>query len=199
MIQADALVLHLNPLQECIQLGGNTNFAGLAAKIEYICRKLEVPVIVKEVGQGISQRTAKILRESGVAGIDTAGAGGTSWARVESLRKGNDKSGVGRTFSDWGIPTAESIAICRREAPDMLIIGSGGIRSGLDAAKAIALGADIAGYGLPILKEAALGPDAVLAKFRQYSEELKTAMFCIGASKIKDLKHTPSLMKSCPD
>jgi isopentenyl-diphosphate delta-isomerase len=198
MIEADALVLHLNPLQESVQSGGNTNFAGLASKIEMICHNLDVPVVVKEVGQGISERTARILREAGVAGIDTAGAGGTSWAQVESLRNGNDKSGVGRTFSNWGIPTAESVMMCRKEAPDLLIIGSGGIRSGVDAAKVLALGADIAGFALPLLRAAVLGFDAVIERLKQYREELKTAMFCVGARSIEELQKTSTLRKGHP-
>jgi isopentenyl-diphosphate Delta-isomerase len=194
MIGADALVLHLNPLQESIQPGGDTNFSGLAAKIENVCRGLDVPVIVKEVGQGISERTARLLHNAGVAGIDTAGAGGTSWARVESLRGGNDKSAVGRTFSNWGIPTSDSIVMCRRAAPDLLIIGSGGIRSGLDAAKAMALGADIVGFGLPLLRDAFLGVEAVLGRLRQYTEELRTAMFCIGARTLGDLRRPGAMI-----
>lgn len=194
MIEADALILHLNPLQESVQPGGNVNFSGLSNKIEQICENLEVPVIVKEVGQGISQRTARLLRDAGVAGIDTAGAGGTSWPRVESLRGCNGMSEVGETFANWGIPTAQSIILCRNEAPDLTIIASGGIRSGLDAAKSLALGADMAGFGLPLLKEAALGVGSVIKCLDKYRDELRIAMFCIGARDLTELKHTRALV-----
>lgn len=197
MISADALILHLNPLQESVQSGGNTNFSGLAAKIEEICSKLEVPVVVKEVGQGISEKTARLLRDAGVAGIDTAGAGGTSWALVEShrSRNGSEKTHIGETFASWGIPTAESIQMCRRVAPQLLLIGSGGIRSGLNAAKAIALGSDMAGFALPLLKAAANGTDTVVELLKQYRDELKTAMFCVGARTVEQLRYTRTLVR----
>lgn len=198
MISADALVLHLNPLQESVQPGGNTNFDGLAGKIEEVCARLELPVVVKEVGHGISEQTARILRDCGVSCIDTAGAGGTSWSRVEAARRHNGKSEVGTTFQWWGIPTADSICMCRRAAPDLPLIGSGGIRSGLDAAKAIALGADLAGFGLPLLREAVHGVDAVIHRLNRYREELRTAMFCTGTRTIPDLKRGVSLRKACP-
>lgn len=193
MIEADALGLHLNPLQEVVQSGGNTNFAGLIRKIEEVCAKLDVPVVVKEVGQGISERTARMLCEAGVAGIDTAGAGGTSWALVESFRERNGRSGLGAAFADWGIPTAESIVMARRGAPDVVLIGSGGVRSGIDAAKAVALGADFVGFGLPILREAVNGADAVVRLLDRYLDELRVAMFCIGAASLDELKLTRSL------
>ena len=117
MIQADALSLHLNPLQECVQAGGNTNFAGLLSRIRELCSEVSIPVIVKEVGQGISERTARMLRDAGVAAIDTAGAGGTSWALVESLREKQNGSGLGASFANWGIPTTDSILATRRGAP----------------------------------------------------------------------------------
>jgi isopentenyl-diphosphate delta-isomerase len=193
MISANALYLHLNPLQESVQAEGNTNFIGLIDKIEEVCSKLDLPVVVKEVGQGISERTASMLRDAGVAGIDTAGAGGTSWARVESFRQHNGRAELGNTFADWGIPTADSIRMCRKAVPDILLIGSGGLRSGIDAAKAIALGADIAGFGLPLLREAVKGIDAVVHRLNQYREELRIAMFCIGANNINELKWTKAL------
>lgn len=198
MIDADALVLHLNPLQESVQSGGNTNFEGLVRRIESICASLEVPVIVKEVGQGISERSARVLMDAGVAAIDIAGAGGTSWSLVESIRERNGKSEVGATFSDWGIPTAESIIMARRGAPDIALIASGGVRSGLDAAKSIALGANLVAFGLPVLKEAVRGVDAVLHLLRRYRDELRTAMFCIGAHNLDELYRTSSLMRRCP-
>lgn len=197
MIDADALILHLNPLQESVQPKGNTNFEGIIAKIEEICSVLEVPVIVKEVGHGLSGRAARLLAEAGVAVIDTAGAGGTSWSRVESLRSGNGKAYVGKTFADWGIPTSKSIIMCRKAVPELPLIASGGLRSGLDAAKAIALGADFAGFGLPLLRAAFKGVDTVVERLRHYREELLTAMFCIGARNIDQLKQTTALEQQC--
>lgn len=195
MIRADALILHLNPLQEAVQSGGNTNFSGLCGRIHDVCSQLEVPVLVKEVGEGISDRTARMLREAGVAGIDTAGSGGTSWALVESLREHNGRSALGSAFSQWGIPTADSIQLTRQSAPDLCVIASGGLRSGLDAAKAIALGADFAGYGLPLLRAASAGLDSVIRLINTYAEELRIAMFCIGAQNMDSLKRTNSLVQ----
>lgn len=197
MISADALILHINPLQESIQPGGNTNYSDLLKKIEMLCKGLNVPVIVKEVGNGISERTARLIREAGAAGIDTAGAGGTSWAIVESLRHSENPE-VGNEFASWGIPTAESIKMCRKGAPNTIIIGSGGLRSGIDAAKAIALGADFAGYGLPLLKDAVRGIEPVINRLKKYRNELQTAMFCIGAKNIIELRGSKSLMHICP-
>ena len=143
MIQADALVLHLNPLHEALQQDGDTDFSGLLGKIEQVCHELSVPVIVKEVGYGISQSVAQKLDAAGVVGIDTAGAGGTSWGEVERRGAHSETTdNIATAFSCWGIPTAESIRMVRQGAPDATLIASGGIRTGIDAAKAIALGAD---------------------------------------------------------
>src|SRR5512143_2903579 len=156
MIQADALYLHLNPVQEAVQDGGDTDFSGLAGRIEDICRSLEVPVIAKEVGWGISERTARLLKDCGVAAIDVAGAGGTSWSQVEMHRaKSESTRQLAATFVGWGIPTAESIRMVRRAAPDAMVIASGGIRDGLDIAKCIALGATLGGMAGPFLRAAA--------------------------------------------
>lgn len=183
MIDADALILHLNPLQECAQPGGDTNFRGLAAKIREVCRNLEVPVIVKEVGHGISARTAALLGEAGVEAIDVAGAGGTSWAKVESYRG----TPLGATLGEWGIPTVESLLAARDAAPTTLI-ASGGIRTGVDIAKSVALGAHAAGMALPLLRAAAVSPDALHRLIAQLCEELATVMFCSGVRNIEDLR-----------
>jgi isopentenyl-diphosphate delta-isomerase len=146
MLQADALCLHLNPLQEAVQDAGDTNFAALAKKIEQVCKKLEVPVIAKEVGWGISERTAKILADCGVAAIDVAGAGGTSWSQVEMHRAPDEFTRqLAATFVGWGIPTTDSILNVKRVSPDMTIFASGGLKDGLDIAKCIALGATLGG------------------------------------------------------
>ena len=194
MIGADVLVLHLNPLQEALQPGGNTNFAGLLARIEAVCRKLPVPVVAKEVGGGISTEVARALAEAGVAGIDVAGAGGTSWSEVERHRAANESSSnVAATFAEWGIPTADSVRMAREGAPRTTIIASGGIRTGLDAAKAIGLGADAVGIAAPLLKLATVSPEAVIESVREVEEGLRIAMFCIGAPDISRLRGTPYL------
>ena len=192
MIGADALILHLNPLQEALQPEGNTDFAGLLAKIEALCRSLEVPVVVKEVGWGISEEVARLLAEAGVAAIDVAGAGGTSWSEVEMRRAGSESARrIAESFADWGIPTAESVQMARRGAPRTTIIASGGIRTGVDVAKAIALGADAAGMASPLLKPATVSAEAVGERIREALEELRTAMFCVGARSIQELKSAP--------
>ena len=162
MIEADALILHLNPLQEALQPEGNTRFSGLLRKIEAVCRALEVPVVVKEVGWGISEHTARLLAEAGVAAIDVAGAGGTSWSQVEMHRAPTE--GLRRlaaAFVDWGIPTAESLLAARRGAPDLPLFASGGLRTGIDIAKTIALGAALGGMAGRLLHVAAQSPEAV--------------------------------------
>lgn len=196
MIDADVLVLHLNPLQEALQSGGNTNFAGLLHRIEQACRELPVPVIVKEVGCGISEAVASKLASAGVAGIDISGAGGTSWSEVERYRAltqpGNN---IAASFASWGIPTAESILMAQRGAPATTLIASGGIRTGVDIAKAIALGADAAGMATPLLKAANGSAEAVISALEEVISELKITMFCIGAQRTSQLKNSPWLRK----
>lgn len=194
MIDADALILHLNPLQECLQRDGNTDFSSLLARIEEVCYQLQVPVVVKEVGWGISDRVAEMLAGAGVAAIDVAGAGGTSWSEVEGHRASEEKwDRVAQAFAEWGIPTAESIRMVRQGAPGMTIIGSGGIRSGLDVAKVIALGADAAGMAVPFLEPATVGSSAVRAKLEELVTQLRIAMFCVGITDVEQLKDTPLL------
>ena len=188
-IEADALVFHLNPLQEAIQLEGNTNYNGLAEKIGEITEALDVPVIIKEVGCGISYEVAKRLYAMGVGIIDVAGSGGTSWAMVESYR-----NSIGGAFKDWGISTAEAVRTASY-VKDMGIIASGGIRSGIDIAKAIALGADIASVARPLLRPALLGSNSVAGEIGRYIEELRIAMFCIGASSVEDLRNNSALVR----
>jgi isopentenyl-diphosphate delta-isomerase len=192
MIEADGLILHLNPLQEALQPEGNTDFSGLLARIEEVCRWLSVPVIVKEVGWGISEDVARRLADAGVAAIDVAGTGGTSWSEVEMHRADSESSRrIAAAFADWGISTAESIQMVRRAAPDVTLIASGGIRTGVEAAKAIALGADAAALATPFLKPATVSPEAVGEKIEEILEELRTAMFCVGARDLRELKSVP--------
>jgi len=195
-IGADALILHLNPIQEALQPEGNTNFAGLLGKIEQVCAGLPVPVIVKEVGCGISEDVARRLASIGVAGIDVAGAGGTSWTEIERYRARHEVTGnVATTFASWGIPTADSISMARPGAPQLTLIASGGIRTGLDVAKAIALGADAAGIAAPLLKAAGISAESVIRVLQEVIQGLRISMFGIGAVGLKSLKHAPLLIR----
>lgn len=192
--EAAMLVLHLNSIQEVIQENGDTNFKGLLKKIEQLCSTLEVPVGVKEVGWGIDGHTAKKLIEAGIAFIDVAGAGGTSWSQVEMFRaKDPIRRAAAQSFSEWGIPTVESIKLVRGEIGNRPLIASGGMRTGLDGAKSIALGADLVGFGRSILKEATQSPEDVIEMMEIREMELRMAMFGIGASTIQELKDTPRL------
>jgi isopentenyl-diphosphate Delta-isomerase len=197
LLQADALILHINPLQECIQPQGDLNFSGLLAKIAVVCEKLTVPVIAKEVGNGISAAMAKQLINAGVQAIDVAGAGGTSWSLVESQRAPNDLlKQLGRTFGDWGIPTAECLVDINHTYPQMPLIASGGLRNGLDIAKSIGLGAGLAGMALPFLQAADISEAAVIDRVELLIAELKTAMFCTGSRQLSDLCQNGILVKS---
>jgi isopentenyl-diphosphate delta-isomerase len=197
MIEADALILHLNPLQEALQSEGDTRFGGLLEKIESVCRALSVPVIAKEVCFGISEQVAGMLADAGVGCIDVAGAGGTCWSEVEKYRSGSDLFyQVAESFGTWGIPTAESIQMARRGAPELPLIASGGIRTGIDVAKAIALGSHAAGLALPLLKAAHESPESVIAALSVVIQVLKTAMFCAGAPDIRSLKSITLRKKS---
>lgn len=196
LLAADALILHLNPLQECIQTTGDTNFRGVLDKIEKLCAKLPVPVIAKEVGNGISGAMAEKLLAAGVAAIDVAGAGGTSWAKVESERAENPlQRRLGMTFADWGLPTAECITDIRAKFPQVPLIASGGLRHGLDAAKALALGADIAGMALPFLQAAAQSETALYDLVEVLLAEITTVLFCTGNTTIEQLKHSNALQR----
>ncbi len=196
LCQADALILHLNPLQECIQPNGDTNFRGLIDKINILCSKLQVPVVAKEVGNGISAAMAQRLLDAGVAAIDVAGAGGTSWAKVESERALDQKQRrLGLTFTNWGLPTAECITSVRAIAPEIPLIASGGLRDGLDVAKAIALGADLSGLAWPFLQAAAESVEAVDALVQLLIAEITTVLFCTGNATLSQLKHSNALQK----
>lgn len=192
MIEADAFILHLNPLQEAVQPEGDTRFSGLVRKIEAVCRALPVPVVVKEVGWGISERAARMLAEAGVAAIDVAGAGGTSWSQVEMHRAVNNfQARLAAAFVDWGIPTAESIRFVRQTAPEMLVFASGGLRNGVDVAKTIALGATLAGMAGALLKAAAQSTETTMETLRLIQRQLQVTMFAVGAQDITALQRTP--------
>lgn len=196
LTEADMLVLHLNSIQEVIQENGDTNFKGLLKKIEQLCRTLDVPVGVKEVGWGIDEEVAGMLQNAGIAFIDVAGAGGTSWSQVEKYRAENAvKKIAAEAFSSWGIPTTESILRLRREHASHPLIASGGIQTGVDGAKAIALGADLVGIGRSILQAATESVEAVIEAMAIREMELQMAMFGIGAQNIQALKETDRLQR----
>ncbi len=191
LVEADGLILHLNPLQEALQPEGDTCWAGLLAKIEAVCRALPVPVIAKEVSWGISGETARQLADAGVAAIDVAGAGGTSWSQVEMHRAKDDISRrVAALFRDWGIPTAESLLTVRRAVPNLPIIASGGLRHGLDVAKALALGASLGGLASPFLHAAMVSTAAAVDLIEELTRTLRIAMFGVGARDIAALQST---------
>ena len=197
LLEADALILHLNPLQECVQTKGDTNFRGLLEKIAGLCDQLPIPVIVKEVGNGISGAIAQTLVEAGVAAIDLAGAGGTSWAKVESERAQDAKQRrLGETFADWGIPTAECLTDVRSRLPEIPLIASGGLRNGLEIAKAIALGADLAGLAFPFLQAASQSEEALHELTDALISEIITVLFCTGSATLSALRRSGVLLKN---
>jgi isopentenyl-diphosphate delta-isomerase len=188
MIGADALILHFNPLQEAVQDAGDTNFANLSKKIEDVCKKIEVPVIAKEVGWGISERTAGLLAACGVSAVDVAGAGGTSWSQVEMHRAPDEFTrALAATFVGWGIPTADSILNVKKAAPDMRIFASGGIKDGLDIAKCVALGATLGGMAGQFLKAAAVSTEKVVALVNLTKRQIEVTMFAAGAGTLESL------------
>ena len=201
MIEADALILHLNPLQEVVQAGGDTNWRGLLHKIGEVCQKVNVPVIAKEVGWGISSATARRLIEAGVSAIDVAGAGGTSWSQVEMYRAPTERlRRLAAAFGDWGIPTADSLQLVDQvrtalQRPDLAIFASGGIRTGLDITKCVALGADLVGLATPLLKRAVTSAEAVSEEIDLLATELRIATFCSGCATLAELRRPGVLQR----
>lgn len=193
MIAADALILHFNALQEAVQPEGDGNFAGLLGKVESVCRQLPVPVVAKEVGWGFSREAARQLADAGVAAIDVAGAGGTSWSQVEMYRAPTARHArVAGAFIDWGIPTAASIRFCREAAPDLPIFASGGIRNGIEVAKCVALGASLVGLAGEFLRAADRdGAEGVIELADTITQELRVTMFCAAAGDLASLSRTP--------
>lgn len=195
-IQGDGCFLHMNPLQEVVQTEGDTDFRGLLDKIGELADTLDFPVLAKEVGCGIAPEIAVALAKRGVSAIDISGAGGTSWASIEAQRaESPGKRRLGEVFSDWGIPTTESLVLCREALPDFPFIASGGIRNGLDVAKALALGADLVAFAMPLLKPATISTEAVIETIEQILMELRVAMFLIGADDLSSLKTKRHLLK----
>ncbi len=194
MIGADALILHFNALQEAVQPEGDTNFAGLLARVETVCRALPVPVIAKEVGWGFSAENVRRLVDAGVSAIDVAGAGGTSWSQVEMHRALNERHRrVAAAFVDWGIPTTEAILTARQVAPDLPLIASGGLRSGVDVAKSIALGARVGGLASPFLRAAMQSTAAVIEEIEVVQTVLQVVMFAAGIGSVSALRGASQL------
>lgn len=194
MIEADAIAIHLNSLQEAVQPEGQTNFKGILEKLSEITKELDKPVIAKETGAGIASEEAKKLEDAGVKGIDISGAGGTSWAAVEYYRaKGRNNSfqrRLGDVFWDWGIPTAVSVVEVSQTV-NTHVIASGGIRDGVDVAKSVALGASLTSFSQPMLEAAVKGTDETKTVLSLLIDELRTAMFLVGAESVKSLRKTP--------
>ncbi|HUI25668.1 MAG TPA: type 2 isopentenyl-diphosphate Delta-isomerase [Candidatus Kryptonia bacterium] len=192
-VGADALCVHLNPAQELIQPEGDRSFRGGYATLERLCGELGVPIVVKETGCGISLAVGEALRSAGVRHVDVAGAGGTSWVRVESLRGDERSRRLGELFSQWGIPTAVSLAMLR--GAGLELIASGGIRTGLEIAKAIALGARVGGAALPVFRAyRARGVDGALGFVDELVSGLKTAMLLTGCRTLADLRRQPLVL-----
>jgi isopentenyl-diphosphate delta-isomerase len=186
---ADALFLHLNPLQEALQPSGDTNFRTLLPKIAQVCRALDVPVLAKGVGSGISAATALRLVDAGIAAVDIAAAGGTSWARVEGKRSGDDRrEALAETFAGWGSPTVDALRTLRGAFPALPLIASGGLRTGVHLAKALALGADLCGLALPFLEAADRSEEAVDELVAALLDGLRIAMFATGSARLADLR-----------
>lgn len=192
LIGADGLILHLNPLQEILQPEGDVNWAGLLDKIAAVTRALGadgIPVVVKEVGWGISPRAARDLAQAGAAAIDVAGAGGTSWSQVEMFRAHTDvQRRIAQAFVDWGIPTAESIRYVREAAPEIPVFASGGLKDGVDGAKCLALGAALFGMARPFLRAATVSAEAVADELAVVVGQLRATMLCSGAATLNALR-----------
>lgn len=192
MIGADALIVHLNPLQEACQPEGDRDWRGVGLALEALIRELEAPVVVKETGAGLSPGTARRLVDMGVAALDVAGAGGANWGLIEGERADDlaDKAHA-LAFADWGIPTARAIAAVRVACPEAVIIGSGGVRDGVDAARAIRLGADLVGQAAGVLQAATRSTEAVVQHFEGVVRQLRTVCFCTGSADLNALRRAP--------
>ncbi len=195
LTEADALVLHLNPLQEALQPEGEPRFRGLLGRIERLCAELGAPVIVKEVGFGIAADVAARLYAAGVAAVDVAGAGGTSWSEVERRRLSGTAERVAAAFRGWGIPTAEAVVAVRAVAGDRTVIASGGVRDGIDVATALALGADLVGVAGPFLRAAGSGLEAASAFAEELAGVLRVVMFGVGAPSLASFRAAPRLVR----
>jgi isopentenyl-diphosphate delta-isomerase len=192
ILDADGLYLHLNPLQEAVQPEGDTDFSSLRSKIAIIVQTMKKPVIIKEVGAGISPEDVEHLLAAGVKYIDIAGSGGTSWSMVESRR--SDEPELGELFGDWGIPTPVALQLMKPYRHEMKMIASGGVRNGIDMAKSIILGASLCGVARPFLNPARESADEVRKVIRRLKKEFTTAMFLLGVGCIDDIKENEGLI-----
>ncbi|WP_421729632.1 type 2 isopentenyl-diphosphate Delta-isomerase [Brevundimonas sp.] len=194
MIGADGLILHLNPLQEAVQVEGDRDWRGVGAAIAAICAAFPGRLVVKETGAGLSRDVARRLADMGVAALDVAGAGGTNWGLIEGARAaGGRAEAVVAPFSAWGVPTARAIAEAAAAAPGLTVIGSGGIRDGLDAARAIRLGAHVVGQAAGVLEAALVSTEAVVNHFEVLNAQLRLACFCTGSADLAALAQAPLL------
>ena len=204
MVEADALILHLNPLQEVLQPEGDSRWGGLLSRIEEVCTRIGVPVIAKEVGWGISRQVARSLIDVGISAIDVAGAGGTSWSEVEKHRAPTEhQRRLAASFREWGIPTVTSLAYVREARavagkPELPLFASGGVRNGQDVAKAAALGADLAGLASPFLKRAVESTESVVEEIDLLVDELRIAMFASGSRNLEALRQ-PGVLVNLTD
>lgn len=193
---ADAMVVHLNPLQEAIQPEGQPRYRGVLSQVERLCITLGAPVVVKEVGFGLASDVVAALFDAGVFAVDVAGAGGTSWSEVERRRLTGRQAGIARAFAGWGIPTAQALVEARAVAGNRLVFASGGLRDGMDVAIAIALGADFAGLAGPFLRVADAGLGAASDFAAELVGVLRVAMFCAGASDLAAFRSAPRLVRA---
>lgn len=197
MIDADALAIHMNPLQEAVQVGGETRYSGVLSKVEDVTGGLDVPIVVKETGSGIAHEDAARLEKAGVTGLELSGVGGTSWAAVEhhiAREEGKrDQEALGQALWNWGIPTAISV-VETSQTTSLKIIASGGLRTGVEMAKSIALGADAVGIARPFLEKAVEGTEALREHIENILLEFKTVMFLVGAKNLEELKRAPALI-----
>lgn len=190
MIGADALVIHLNPLQEALQPEGDRDWRGVLGAIEQVVRACAVPVVVKEVGAGLSTAVARRLAEVGVSMLDVAGVGGTSWAAVEAERAPHPAHReMAMAFANWGIPTAQALQAVHQALPQMPLVASGGIRHGIDAAIALRLGATLVGQAAAVLAAACESSEAVIGHFQRHIQQLRVACFCTGSANLEALRH----------
>jgi isopentenyl-diphosphate Delta-isomerase len=193
LVGADALALHTNPLQEALQHKGDTDFLNLAAKLNSVVSQVPYPLVLKEVGHGLSKEVIYSVKDAGFAAFDVAGAGGTSWAKVEEFVNFGEVRHL--ELAEWGIPTAQALQEAKTVAATTPLIASGGIRTGLDIAKALVLGAEVVAVARPLLKAAVESPEAVIKKLEDLIWELKVAMHCCGAATLQDLKQLTLINK----
>ncbi|RUM91743.1 MAG: type 2 isopentenyl-diphosphate Delta-isomerase [Thiomicrospira sp.] len=195
VLEADALYLHLNPLQEVIQPEGDTNFAKLVEKIAHLKDRISVPIILKEVGCGLSEKDIQLGLEAGIEWFDLAGRGGTSWSRIEAHRtENNQQAELGKMFQDWGLTTPQALKQARPFQSQAQFIASGGIRNGIDMVKSVIMGAQICGVAAPLLKPAMASTNATIETIEQLQQEFRTAQFLLGMPKVADLFLNDSLI-----